>query len=198
VPANISYGPNVADDAELRLVGDLSGKRVIELGISPTVNSVLMALAGAKSIAVDPSAERIAAGRAAADREGARVEFHHGDLADLGFVTSASVDLVVAAGSLGTSDDLARVFRQVHRVLRTEMPFIMSVPHPINDIFDSGDGIARRTYGSAPGRSIGELFTSLHRTNFRIDTLHELFDRGRGASPLIPAVLLLRARKLGV
>ncbi len=204
--ANVSYGSNVSDDGDLRLISDPSGKRVIELGISPNVNSVVLALAGAKVIAVDPSTERIVAGRSAADAAGVRVEFHHGDLADLGFATSGSVDLVIAAGSLDAVDDLSRVFRQVHRVLRPEMPFVMTFSHPINAIFgdgDSGDafhgeGLVRRPYGQAPGRSIGDLFTALHRTNFRLDTLHELFGRGASASQLLPSTLLLRARKLGV
>ncbi|MFM2078655.1 MAG: hypothetical protein RJA49_2545, partial [Actinomycetota bacterium] len=120
VALHLSYGPNVPHDGELRLCGDVVGKRAIELGISTEVNSLALARAGAKAMAVDPSAERIAAGRAAAEAEGVRVEFHHGDLADLGFATSASVDLVVAAGSLDGVDDIARVLRQVHRILKPE------------------------------------------------------------------------------
>ena len=200
--ANVSYGSNVSDDGDLRLTGDVSGKRVIELGISPNVNSVVLALAGAKAIAVDPSPDRIRQGRSVADGAGVRVEFHHGDFADLGFATSGSVDLVVAAGSLDGVDDLSRVFRQVHRVLRPEMPFIMTFAHPINALFDgandAGELIVRRPYGEPPSRSIGDLFTALHRTNFRLDTLHELFGRGASASQTLPSTLLLRARKLGV
>ena len=37
---SIWYGDNVADDSELRLVGDILGKRVLELGIASTSNAV--------------------------------------------------------------------------------------------------------------------------------------------------------------
>ena len=50
---SIWYGAHVADESELRLCGDVAGKRVIELGISgapPVIpNSVVMARAGARA-----------------------------------------------------------------------------------------------------------------------------------------------------
>ena len=61
---SISYGAHVADDAELRLCGEFAGKHVVELGIASTPNSIAMALAGAKAIAVDPDAQTIVALRA--------------------------------------------------------------------------------------------------------------------------------------
>jgi hypothetical protein len=44
---SIWYGDNVADDSELRLCGDLVGKRALELGIASTSNAITMAAAGA-------------------------------------------------------------------------------------------------------------------------------------------------------
>ena len=37
---------------------------------------------------------------------------------------------------------------------------------------------------------------SLHRTNFRVDNVQELFPVGQ-LNAMVPAVLLMRARKLG-
>ena len=45
--------------------------------------------------------------------------------------------------------------------------------------------------------SIGELFMSFERSNFRIDVLHELVPIG-ARDAIGPTVLLLRARKQGV
>ena len=114
----ISYGANVADDGELRLCGDLNGKRAIELGVSSPANAVVMALQGAKAIAVDSDPKAITGLRAAAERAEVSVECHEGDLADLGFATSASVDLVVSRGSVYFWDDLNAAFRETARVLR--------------------------------------------------------------------------------
>ena len=199
--SNVWYGKGVADEGEFRLCGNVSGRRTIELGIGPvpdgvTPNAVTLAVAGAKSIAVDPSAERIADLRRAAEQHEVRVECHQGELADLGFATSGSVDLVIATQTLDDVDDLPRLLRQVHRVLRPDAAFVVSLTHPVPAMFDAGSEAPRHRYGSVT-RSIGELFMSFERSNFRLDVLHELTPLG-GRDALSPSVLLLRARKLGV
>ena len=97
---SIWFGDHVADDGELRLCGDIVGKRAIELGIAPAVERAGDGRrpAPSRSPSTRPPAA-IAALRAAAERAEVRVECHQGDLADLGFATSGSVDLVVAAHS---------------------------------------------------------------------------------------------------
>jgi SAM-dependent methyltransferase len=195
---HLSYGPRIAHEGELRLCGDVTGKRTIELGISPDVNAIALAHAGSKVMAIDPDPQRIAAGRAAAaEAEGVRVEFHQADLADLGFAPSGTVDLVVAVGTLEGVDDLARVLRQVHRVLRPEAPLVLSMTHPIASMLDGPEVVLRRPYGQAPSRSVSDLFLSLQRTNFRIDVIHELFPVGQ-LNAMVPTALVMRARKLGV
>jgi len=189
----IVFGSQLPDETELRLCGDPSGKRALELGISPAVNALALAEAGAKSIAVDPRPERIASARAAAEAAGVRVEFHETDLADLGFATSASIDLVLAMGSLADADDLSRILRQVHRVLKPECSLVISTPHPARSLAEP-DG---RRYGDEPDRSISEWFMALYRANFRIDNLQELWSTGR-PTDRAPFGLVIRARKLGV
>jgi len=201
---SIWFGPHVADDTELRLCGDLAGKRAIELGVAtagaPGSNAVQMALAGAKAIAVDPHPDNITAVRDQVEDRSTptteiRVECHVAELADLGFATSASVDLVVAANTLGEIDDLPRLLRQVHRVLKPGAAFVISMPHPGAAMFDD-DGVARRSYGT-DGTAFAEWYMAMERTNFHIDQLHELGDR-RQRQPMVPSQLVLRARKLGV
>lgn len=187
--SNIHYGDSEQTEAELRLVGDISdGTRVILLGASKPDSPVAWAKAGAKSIAVDPSPGNLDAVRDAASAAGVRVECHVGDLADLGFVPSATIDAVVADACLDMVDDLARALRQVNRVLKMNRPIIIAIPHP---------------YGpnAAPGaRMISDWFTPLTRANFRVDQILEL---GDSSSSLIsqlanaPHTLILRARKEG-
>jgi SAM-dependent methyltransferase len=199
--SSVWFGRGVADDSEYRLCGDVTGKRVLELGVPstpPTVppNSVTLASLGAKAIALDPRADRISALRQRADEAEVRVECHVGELADLGFATSASIDLVIAAQTLDDIDDLPRLLRQVHRVLRPEHAFVVSLTHPVAAMFDGGQAAPQRRYGAST-RSIGELFMSFERSNFRIDVLHELTTIG-ARDAVAPSVLLLRARKQGV
>lgn len=195
------FGQGVADDGELRLCGDVQGKRALELGIAPTPatatpNAVTLALAGAKVIVVDPSAEHIGELRHQAEAAEVRVECHTGELADLGFVTSGSVDLVVGSHTLDDIDDLPRLVRQIHRVLRPSAHFVVALTHPVAAMFDDGSAEPARAYGRG-SRSFGELYMTFERSNFRIDVMHELPLVG-ARDPRTPAVLVIRARKEGV
>lgn len=194
----IWYGQNVADDDELRLCGDVAGKRVIELGIAKNPNSIVMATAGAKAMAIDPDAQKIASLRAAAEKAEVTVQCHHGDLADLGFATSASVDLVVAVNSLSSVDDLPRLLRQVHRVLKPDAAFVIATLHPVYAMFGdrSMATTATASYG-ATGHTFSELYMAIERSNFHLDAMHELSDN-RARDPLSPTVLVVRTRKQGV
>ena len=186
--ANITYGAGIADESELRLCGDVSGaKRAVEVGISPWFNSLEFAKAGGRAIAVDPDPARIAEMRQRADAAEVTVQCLQADLADLGDIASTSCDVAVAAQSLLDIDDLGRLLRQVHRILKPSTSFVMSMPHPFLAVEPS------KPYGTA-ARTIGDWFTALERSNFRIDQVKEL---GVGPTQPIPTTLVLRARKEG-
>ena len=192
----ISYGPGIPDESELRLCGDVQGKRVIELGAAGGA-APAFAARGAKAIAVDPSTAALDAVRARVAElsepgEELRVECHQGDLADLGFATSASVELVFSAVALGAVDDLNRVLRQVHRVLRPGGLFVFSVPHPMAALVETNP---RRRYGEG-GRTVSGIFMALVRANFGVEVLAE--PEAGGGGRLTPPMLIVRARKLGV
>jgi SAM-dependent methyltransferase len=188
VAANITFGDGIPGDAELRLCGDVSGaKRAVELGVSDWFNAITFARAGAKAIAVDPDPAKIADMRARADREEVTVQCIEADLADLGEISSATCEVVVAAHSIVAVDDLGRLLRQVHRILKPSMPFVISLPHPFDAVTTD------RPYGTST-RTIGDWFTALGRSGFRVDQVKEL-----GVSPThpVPTTLVLRARKEG-
>ena len=191
----ISFGRDIPDDRELRLCGDISGgRRALELGVSREMNAIAFALAGAKSIAVDPDPSTIEHLRQAATKAEVTVECHVGDPADLGFATSGSIELVVANHTLVDVDDLGRQLRQVHRVLKASHPLLISVPHPFAGVHTTDQyGSKVHPYGTV-GRTIGDWHTQLSRANFRVDHILEL-----GVSNIspVPTTLLLRARKEG-
>ena len=197
----VVYGPDIPTEADLRLLGRLEGKRVLELGCGAGPVSVAMTKQGAKVIAVESSAEQVGHARRLSEREEVVVELRNGDLADLAFVRADTIDLVVSIYGLAAVPDLDRVFRQVHRVLRPELPFVLSLPHPAWRMVADGDPpTLRRTYWETTADddnslTIAELFTSLTRANFRVDTVLEP-EPLRGAS-WVPPTLIVRARKVG-
>ena len=192
----ISYGTDVVDDLDLRVCGDVRNKRALELGIHGAVpNGVILARKGARVVTVDPRRDAIQRARHAAAEHEVSVEFHESDPADLGALMSASVDLAVSIHQITHDTDIARLFRQVHRVLKPEAGFVFALVHPAAAIFDRNDPTARRRYGeSSP--TIGELAMALQRTNFAIDVMHELMPVNRPGA-VVPSTLVVRARKLG-
>lgn len=193
--AAIRFGRDLPDDEELRLCGEIGdGKRALELGVSRERNALAFAAAGARAIAVDPDSDKIETIRSAAAAAELAVQGIVTELADLGQISSASLDLVVANHTLADVDDLGRLLRQVHRVLRSARPFVISVPHPFAGVHTSDElGSKVFPYGSV-GRAIGDWFIHLTRANFRVDQILEL-----GVSEIkpVPTTLILRASKEG-
>ena len=217
----VSYGADIPREDALKLLGSVEGKRILDLGCGNGHNAIALARQGAKVIGVDESSDQVAAARAACEREGVRVELHHAPLAELAFLRADTIDGAVSSFGLASVEDVDRVFRQVHRVLRPEMAFVVSLPHPAFAVVDPSDPerrVQRSYWDSAPiaadepgrpndvPRTISALFTSLGRANFRVDTVLEPEPSGRGprssrwndAMTFLPATLIVRARKLGI
>jgi SAM-dependent methyltransferase len=220
--AVVVYGTELPTEADLKLLGTVDGARILDLGCGTGRNSVVLAQAGAKVLAVDPSADLLAAARQRAEAADVRVELHQAGLAELAFLRSDSIDAALSVMALGSTDDLARVLRQVHRVLKPEAPLVCSVPHPAFAMLDPTATdplrIVRAYDDSTPRtweldgidivdrpRTFAELFTTFQRSDFRIDHVIEPTasgPTGRDASwadvmRTVPATLLLRARKQG-
>jgi SAM-dependent methyltransferase len=212
----VAYGPDIPDEASLRLLGNVDGRRLVLLGAGRGQAVVALARQGAHVIVVEPDADTLDGTRQLCEAEEVRVELHVADLAELAFIRADTVDLALSVMALGGLDDLDRVFRQVHRVLRPEAPLVASLPHPAMAVaegrsyFDrtpqpwEADGQA----GTVHPRTVGDVLTSVTRANFRIDALlePEVLDRpgpsGRSRfwqdrMASVPATMILRAKKLG-
>ena len=130
-----------------------------------------------------PDEDRITDLRGDASRAGVSVECHRGELADLGFAPSGTIDLVIANHTLDDDDDLGRTLRQVHRVLKPGAPLVLAMAHPFAAV---GTTVAR--YGDGQ-RTVGDLLTALARTNFRIEAFHEV---GGGDESAVPTTLVVK------
>jgi SAM-dependent methyltransferase len=223
LPTDVAhYGPDIGTEADFRLLGNLTGKRVLELGCGGAQCSIAFAKQGATAIGVDASTEQLAFAKRLCDKEGVKVELHHGDLADLAFVRGG-IDLVFSAYAFGYVDDLNRVFRQCHRVLKEGAPLVFSLPHPYYNAVDQDSDqplLVRRSYFDRSPidfesngtwfteyqHTVADVFTGLTRANFRVDTIIEPEPLPSGPRSMhwsenfkkIPRTLIVRARKEGI
>src|SRR4029077_14577265 len=150
LPTDVAhYGPDIGTEADYRLLGDLKGKRVLELGCGGGQCSIAFAKQGATAIGIDFSAEQLAFARRLCEREEVRVELRQGDLADLAFLRADTIDLAFSAYTFGYVEDLNRVFRQVHRVLKPNAALVFSLTHPASHLIDDDAEppvLVRRSY----------------------------------------------------
>lgn len=208
LPDDIVFGAGIPGESELRLIGDLAGRRVLDLGCGAGHNSVRMAQAGAKVIAVDESQEQLQLARERADAADVKIETHHGQLHELAWLRADGIDLAVSAYGLAKVDDLARVLRQVHRVLRQEAPLVISMAHPAFAMVhaSAADPVRIRHSWFDQPHSITEVFTTMTRNNYRVDVMAE--PRARREIPpasawadvlqFVPPTLIMRGRKQGL
>jgi SAM-dependent methyltransferase len=219
----VHYGPDLPSDDDLRLIGDVKGKRVLDLGCGSGQNAIALSRQGAHAIALDLSKAQLALARKLADVAEVRVEWHESDVADLAFLRADSIDLALAVGVLGEVDDLDRCFRQVHRVLRPGAPFVFSVDHPIAltvgregatpGALALGALEVRRSYFDTRPvdvyrddeqirvypRTVADVFAGLHRAGYRVDVLLEPEAvQSSDPGPTVPTTMIWRARKEGV
>jgi SAM-dependent methyltransferase len=195
-------------DRELRLLGDLRSRRVLDLGSGTGSAAIAFAHQGAIVIALDGSETRLALARERAEREEVKVEWRKGDLADLAFLRAESIDAAFSADAVAEVDDAARLFRQVQRVLKPNGPFVFSYEHPMAVCVGSTGAVERSYFEPGPidverdgesvrvyTRGIGDVFTELGRAGFRVDTVLEPRPDTPGAR--VPATIVWRARKEG-
>jgi SAM-dependent methyltransferase len=195
-------------DQELRLLGDLKGKRVLDLGCGSGSAAIAFAQQGAIVIALDSDDSGLVRARARAEQAEVKVEWRTGDLADLAFLRAESIDAAFSGSSVAEVDDAARLFRQVQRVLKPNGPFVFSYAHPMSLCVDASGVITRSYFDPGPidvdrdgasvrvhVRDIGDVFTELGRAGFRVDTILEPRPSRPGAR--IPDTIVWRARKEG-
>ncbi len=214
----VHYGPDAPDESELRLLGDVEGKRVLELGCGAGHGAVALARAGAHVTAVDASSSQLQHAHHLADEHEVRVEWHHGDAAELAFLRADSIDVTYSAGMFAEVEDVDRLLRQVHRVLRPHGTFVCAYEHPMSWCVaqDSGEkgmrgSVGRSYFADVPiiverfgasftmyPRRVAEMFASLSRAGFRVDVLLEPEPPFEDSPPLLPTTIVWRARKEGV
>jgi ubiquinone/menaquinone biosynthesis C-methylase UbiE len=133
--ADFVWCPEGLREADARLLGDVSGRRILELGCGAASCSRWLARQGGRPVAFDLSARMLAQARAGARRSGTDVPLVQADALALPFADGAFDLAVTAFGAIPFVADSARLMREAHRVLAPGGRFVFAVTHPMRWIF---------------------------------------------------------------
>jgi len=129
--ADGSYNAYYERPGTIALLGEVTGRRVLEVGCGPGVLTRWLVEHGAVVTAMDVSPEMV---RMTRDRLGHRARILTADLADpLTFAADGGTDLVVASLVLHYVADWSPVLAEFYRVLAADGAVVFSTHHPTMD-----------------------------------------------------------------
>jgi SAM-dependent methyltransferase len=114
----------------LDMIGDLRGRRVLDLGCGEGGYAREMARRGARVVGVDGSSRLIDVARERTNEEGVEVVYYQANASALDPIDSASFDLVLASMSLMDVEDYPGAMSEADRVLVSGGELLMSITHP--------------------------------------------------------------------
>ncbi|GAB2473668.1 class I SAM-dependent methyltransferase [Xylanimonas ulmi] len=133
--AGFRWGPEGLTEAQAHLLGDVAGRRVLEVGAGGAQCSRWLATRGADVVATDVSHGMLAAAARLDAATGARVPVLQADARALPFA-DASFDVAFTSfGAIPFVPDAARVHAEAARVLRPGGRWVFSVTHPLRWAF---------------------------------------------------------------
>jgi SAM-dependent methyltransferase len=176
-------------ESELQILGDVTGKDVLELGCGAAQWSILLAQQGARMTAVDNSDRQLEHARRAVDEAGVDVELVHASAESRPF-EDGSFDVVVCDHGAMTFADPYLVVPEVARVLRAGGLFAFSHVTPfewlcyVEQTDSVGELLTRDLFGmhrwDTPGGSVefqlpaGEWIRLFRANGFTIEDLREI------------------------
>ena len=128
---DVHYGPISPGERDLHLLGDVTGKAILEIGCGGGQNAIVLAKWGAHAVGLDISEQQIAHAKALAAKAGVRVPFHLGDMQNLRRFQPASFDAVLSSHAIGYAENVGTVFSEVARILRPGGLFVFAEGHPV-------------------------------------------------------------------
>ncbi len=154
-----------------RVLGHVSGLRVLEIACGNGRLSRRLAQRGARVLAIDASGEMIRYARERETLAPTGTDYRVGDAASLGSLADGSFDLVVAGMALMDIADAEGALRETGRALCNGGRFVASMIHPC---FDTGEEHScwvaeRHAYETRLFRKVGryrEIFE--HRAEWRV------------------------------
>jgi ubiquinone/menaquinone biosynthesis C-methylase UbiE len=130
IDVGIAFGPGAEVGDDLGLLGELEGKKAIELGCGGAQFGLAVAKRGAEVTGVDISEAQLAHARDLAHEHDQDVELVESSVTDMPTIPDATYDLAFSAWAFQWVEDLQSCFEEAYRVLKEGGKLVFSVDHP--------------------------------------------------------------------
>jgi 2-polyprenyl-3-methyl-5-hydroxy-6-metoxy-1,4-benzoquinol methylase len=188
------YGPWAPLENDERLLGNVQGLRILEVGCGGGQCSIAFARQGATCAGIDLSDAQLAFARKLAAAHDVDIPFHQGSVEDLSAFASGAWDVVFSAYAFQYVEHLQVALDECARVLKPNGRLIISLDHPFRDcFFDEADDdltiyASRSYYDTTPmhwtfgdtrvpmvsyHRTFAQWFAALHQAGFAVQQLLE-------------------------
>ena len=215
----IHYGPHCPTEDDLRLLGDVTGKNVIELGCGGGQCSIAFAKRGASVIGVDLSEKQLSYARKLASSENVDVKFIKAEIEDLSAIPDGSQDVAFSAYAFQYVKNLKVGLDEVYSILKSGGVFVFSLDHPFYWCFPENTSelrIVRSYFNGSPRkgdlgreypRTLSQLFNTLFESGFIVATIIEPIpvekdgeedlwpEYGVDRLKMVPATVIFKAMK---
>jgi len=144
------YREEMNNPAFFRLLGNVRGKRILDLACGDGSNTRILARRGARVTGVDFSERLIEFARQSERKEKLGIEYHVSDAANLEKFESDHFEVVTCFMALMDIENYREAIRETARVLKKNGRFIFSIVHPCfewDDVTASGQHIGEWKYG---------------------------------------------------
>ncbi|MFX0101822.1 MAG: class I SAM-dependent methyltransferase [Candidatus Hodarchaeota archaeon] len=171
------------------LLGDVKGKKVIELGCGGGEGSITLALRGALCTGIDMCETQLQIAKQRAKERNVNVKFLLGDIENLSMLDADQFDMAFSIFCFDWAQDLAKVFKEAWRVLKDDGILVFTTQHPVfncmpsdlkkpyfkisyfqEHITEKGDDGITITYLHP---RVSDVFNSLVENGFRVEKLIE-------------------------
>jgi len=202
--AEDSFSENIERPVIERLLGEIDGQKILDLGCGAGPYSCILASRGARVTGLDLSEAMISlAGKKALDA-GLSIDFRVADIRDPLPFASEELDLVFSATALHYVDDLTAFMSEVSRVIAAGGRFLASLLHPMStasfplagaESLEGPDPWQGWYFGPAircietPWVEFGEVASEGRRIFCHHHTIAEYFDAIQSAGMVVTRVL---------
>ncbi len=200
------------------LMGDVSGRRVLDVACGEGVFARLLATHGARVVGVDLSPRMVALANESDVHASARITCHVDDAQTLATLHAADFDGAVCMMALMDIPDLEATCRSVRRVVKPGGWFIVAITHPCfeaphatweEEVLHPDAGRVIRSYleeglwrsdfsGGVRGkvgawhRTLGTYLNTMIATGWMLERFVELVSGVEGQNPRIPRLVMMR------